>query len=130
MHSDPIADYLTRMRNALAAGKKVVEIPSSGLKKAITELLISQKFLNGYEEIKESAQPKLRINLKYTDGQPVIIGLQRISKPGLRQYFPSEELPRVFNGLGIAVVTTSQGVITDNQARKLGIGGEVLCYIW
>ena len=130
MHSDPIADYLTRMRNALAAGKKVVEIPSSGLKRAITELLISQKFLTGYEEVKEGPQPMLRINLKYTDGQPVITGLQKISKPGLRQYSPSDELPRVFNGLGIAIISTSKGVITDNQARKLGVGGEVLCYVW
>ena len=130
MHTDPIADYLTRMRNAIRAGKKIVNIPSSGVKRAITELLISQKYLHGYDEVKEGAKTMLNIRLRYNTGQSVISGLERVSKPGLRIYSPKEELPRVLNGLGIAVISTSKGVLTDKQARTMGVGGEILCYVW
>jgi len=130
MHSDPIADYLTRVRNALQAGKKSVDVPASNLKKAITELLEAQKLIRGFEIIKDGSKSVIRIGLKYTDGQSVIAGLQRISKPGLRIYSSSDELPRVMNGLGVAVISTSRGVLSDRQARSLGVGGEALCYIW
>ena len=130
MHSDPIADYLTRVRNALQAGKKSVDVPASNLKKAITELLEAQKLIRGFEIIKDGSKSVIRIGLKNTDGQSVIAGLQRISKPGLRIYSSSDELPRVMNGLGVAVISTSRGVLSDRQARSLGVGGEVLCYIW
>ena len=127
MHTDPIADYLTRMRNALRAGKRSVEVPYSNLKKSITELLLSQKFIKGFEIFSEGPKTNLKIVLKYTDGQPVISGLKRVSKPGLRIYSSQEDLPRVLNGLGIAVVSTSKGILSDKQARDIGVGGEVLC---
>jgi small subunit ribosomal protein S8 len=130
MHSDPIADYLTRVRNALHAGRKVVEIPSSNVKRAISDVLVKQKFIDSYEVIADSSKKTIRITLKYFEGQPVISGLRRISKPGLRIYSSSDKLPRVMNGLGISVVSTSQGVLSDKEARAIGVGGEVLCYIW
>jgi small subunit ribosomal protein S8 len=130
MHSDPIADYLTRVRNALHAGRKVVEIPSSNVKRAISDVLVKQKFIDSYEVITDSSKKTIRITLKYFEGQPVISGLRRISKPGLRIYSSSDKLPRVMNGLGISVVSTSQGVLSDKEARAIGVGGEVLCYIW
>ncbi|MBS4028369.1 MAG: 30S ribosomal protein S8 [Ignavibacteriales bacterium] len=130
MHTDPIADYLTRMRNALKAGKKSVNIPLSNLKLSLTEVLISLKYISGYDIVKEGPQPLLRITLRYYEGQPVISGLRRISKPGLRIYSNTEELPRVLNGMGNAIISTSRGILTDQQARTLGVGGEVLCYVW
>jgi small subunit ribosomal protein S8 len=128
--TDPIADFLTRVRNAQRAKHKRVDIPASGLKRAIAKILAEQKFIGGFTEIKDNAQNVLRLTLKYPEGRPALTGLERVSKPGLRVYATCEELPRVLNGLGIAVVSTSRGVITDKQARALKIGGEVLCRIW
>ena len=128
--SDPIADYLTRVRNAVQAHHKKVEIPASNLKKEITEILLHQKFITGYVKVDDAKQGVLRITLKYTDGRGVISGLRRISRPGIRTYQSSEKLPRVNNGLGIAIVSTSKGLMTDKQARKENIGGEVLCTVW
>lgn len=128
--TDPIADYLTRLRNALRAKHKRVDIPASGMKRELTKLLIEQKFLSGYTELKDTPQGTLRIQLKYHDAQPVIRGLKRISTPGLRVYKATGKMPRVLGGLGIAVVSTSKGLMTDKQAREAGVGGEVLCEIW
>ena len=128
--SDPIADYLTRVRNAVQAHHKKVDIPASNLKKEITEILLHQKFITGYVKVEDAKQGVLRITLKYTDGRGVISGLRRISRPGIRTYQSSEKLPRVNNGLGIAIVSTSKGLMTDKQARKENIGGEVLCTVW
>ena len=128
--SDPIADYLTRVRNAVQAQHKKVDIPASNLKKEITEILLQQKFITGYVKVDDAKQGVLRITLKYTDGRGVISGLRRISRPGIRTYQSSEKLPRVNNGLGIAIISTSKGLMTDKQARKENIGGEVLCTIW
>jgi len=130
MHSDPIADYLTRVRNALRAGRKVVDIPSSNVKRSISDVLMKQKFGDSYEVINDTSKKTIRIKLKYFEGQSVISGLRRISKPGLRIYSSSDELPRVMNGLGISIVSTSKGVLSDKDARAIGVGGEVLCYIW
>ncbi len=129
-HSDPIADYLTRLRNALGAKHRQVEIPSSNLKVAISQLLFDQKFIEKFEVVKDNKQNILRINLKYTNGQPVIMGAKRVSSPGLRRYTPSDKMPRVQGGFGIAVISTSKGVMTEKQARATKVGGEVLCYIW
>jgi len=128
--TDPVADYLTRVRNAVQARHKRLDIPSSNLKRELTRLLVAHKFISGYTEIKESAQGVLRIQLKYNDGQPVISGLKRISKPGLRKYAASDELPRVLGGLGIAIISTPKGLMTDTEARQAKVGGEVLCEIW
>ncbi|HEX9656433.1 MAG TPA: 30S ribosomal protein S8 [Bacteroidota bacterium] len=128
--NDPIADYLTRLRNAIQAGHKRLDVPSSTLKIALTKLLLDQKYISGYTEIKENAQGTLRIQLRYNDGKPVISGLQRMSTPGLRKYSGADSLPRVLGGLGIAVISTSKGLMTDRQAREAKIGGEVLCEIW
>jgi small subunit ribosomal protein S8 len=128
--TDPVADYLTRLRNALRAGHKRVDVPASNLKREMTRLLVSSNYLSGYTEVKTTAQGILRIQLKYNDAQPVITGLKRISRPGLRKYVPSDDVPRVLGGLGIAVISTSQGLMTDKQARAAKVGGEVLCEIW
>jgi small subunit ribosomal protein S8 len=128
--TDPVADYLTRLRNALQAGHKRVDVPASNLKREITKLLEANKFIGGFTEVKETAQGVLRIQLKYSDTQPVISGLKRVSRPGLRKYVDATEVPRVLGGLGIAVISTSRGVMTDKQARAQRVGGEVLCEIW
>ena len=128
--TDPIADYLTRVRNAIQAKHKKVDIPASGLKRELTKLLLENKYIAGYSELKDSPQGTLRIQLKYQDARPVIAGLKRVSTPGLRVYKNAEELPRVLGGLGIAVISTSQGLMTDKQARVARVGGEVLCEIW
>ncbi len=128
--TDPVADYLTRLRNAIQAGHKKVDVPSSNLKRSITKLLVEQKFIGGFTEVKESSQATLKIQLKYHDGQPVISGLKRISTPGLRKYVPAEEIPRVLGGLGIAIISTSRGLMSDRQAREAHVGGEVVCEIW
>ncbi len=128
--TDPVSDYLTRVRNALQAKHKRVDIPASNLKRELTKLLLSLKYINGYTEHKESAQGVLRIQLKYNDGEPVIAGLKRISRPGLRKYVDAESLPRVLGGLGVAIISTSSGLMTDKQARQAKVGGEVLCEIW
>jgi len=128
--TDPVADYLTRLRNAVQARHKRLDIPASNLKREMTKLLVSHKFITSYTESKETAQGVLRIQLKYNDGQPVITGLKRISKPGLRKYVASDELPRVLGGLGIAIISTPKGLMTDVEARQAKVGGEVLCEIW
>lgn len=128
--TDPIADYLTRVRNAIRARHKRVDIPASGMKRALSKILIDQKFLTGYAEIKDTKQGVLRLTLKYTDGVSAIKGLDRISKPGLRVYIPADELPRVLNGLGIAIISTSKGIMSDREARVQKVGGEVLCHVW
>lgn len=128
--TDPVADYLTRLRNALQAGHKRVDVPSSNLKRELTRLLAANKFINGFSEVKETAQGVIRIQLKYQDTRPVISGLKRVSRPGLRKYVDADAIPRVLGGLGIAVISTSRGLMTDRQAREAGVGGEVLCEIW
>jgi small subunit ribosomal protein S8 len=130
--TDPIADYLTRMRNAIAARHKVVEIPSSNLKKNITKILFEKGYILNYKFVEDKSQGMIKIALKYhaETKQPAIRALKRISSPGLRKYVGSDELPRVLNGLGIAIVSTSKGVMTDKEARNMNIGGEVLCYIY
>jgi small subunit ribosomal protein S8 len=128
--TDPIADYLTRIRNGIHARHKRIDVPASNLKREITKLLATKKFIAGYSEIKDEKQGVLRIALKYTEGTNAITGLQRISRPGLRIYAPSDRIPRVMNGLGMALISTSQGIMTDRDARAKKVGGEVLCYIW
>jgi len=128
--TDPIADYLTRIRNAIKAKHKRVDVPASNLKRAISKILLEQKYISGYTEINDNKQGILRITLRYNDGVSCITGLSRVSKPGLRVYKTANDIPRVLNGLGIAVISTSKGVMTDKQARLQKIGGEVLCYIW
>ena len=128
--TDPIADYLTRVRNAIRARHKRVDIPASNMKRALSKILLEQKFISGFSEIPDNKQGVIRLTLKYTDGINAIGGLDRISKPGLRVYSSAEELPRVLNGLGIAVISTSKGIMTEKQARDLKVGGEVLCHIW
>ena len=130
--SDPIADMLTRIRNANMAEKVSVEVPSSKIKIEIAKLLKSEGFVSDYSIIKiDENKPSLAINLKYTaDREPVIQGLQRVSKPSCRKYVNRDEVPRVLGGIGIAILSTSKGVITDTEARKQNIGGEILCYIW
>ena len=129
--TDPIADMLTRIRNASQANFKTVDIPASNMKKAIAEILFNEGYIKAYEEIKNENQGIIRVSLKYTEkGKKVISGLKRISKPGLRIYASKEELPRVLNGLGIALISTSKGIMTDKKARELGVGGEVLAYVW
>lgn len=129
--TDPIADMLTRIRNAGQAKFKTVDIPASNIKKDIAEILFNEGYIKSYEEIQNDNQGVIRISLKYSEkGKKVISGLKRISKPGLRIYASKDELPKVLNGLGIALISTSKGVMTDKKARELGVGGEVLAYIW
>ena len=129
--TDPIADMLTRIRNANQANFKTVDIPASNMKRDIAEILFNEGYIKAYEEIKNDNQGIIRVSLKYTEkGKKVISGLKRISKPGLRIYAAKDELPRVLNGLGIALISTSKGVMTDKEARNAGVGGEVLAYIW
>lgn len=132
MYTDPIADYLTRIRNANSAGHRVVEIPSSNLKKDITKILFEQGYILSYKFEDNQVQGTIKIALKYDKltKEPVIKKLKRVSTPGLRKYAGKDELPRVLNGLGIAVVSTSHGVMTSKQAKKESIGGEVLCYVY
>ncbi|MBM3159843.1 MAG: 30S ribosomal protein S8 [Bacteroidetes bacterium] len=132
MNTDPISDYLTRIRNASSAGLKIVEIPSSNMKKAMTQILFDQGYILNYKFEDDSKQGLIKIALKYNQSTrvPAITKLQRASRPGLRKYSGSETMPRVLNGLGIAIVSTSKGVITDKEARKLNIGGEVICYVY
>ena len=129
--TDPIADFLTRVRNASHARHEQVDIPASRVKEAIARILREEGFIQGYERIDEGPQGILRVHLKYgPDRKRVLMGLRRISRPGLRVYARKDQLPRVLGGLGIAVVSTSKGIVTDAEARRLGLGGEVLCYIW
>ena len=131
MITDPIADMLTRIRNGLVAKHESVEMPSSKMKKAIAEILTEEGFINGYEIVEGGVQSVMKVNLKYgPNNEKVISGIKRISKPGLRVYANSQNLPVVLNGLGIAIVSTSKGVMTDKKARAAHIGGEVLAYVW
>ena len=131
MVTDPISDYLTRLRNAIAAKHKVVEIPGSNVKKAITKILMDQGYILNYKFTEDNKQGIIKIALKYNNKtkDSAIKNLTRISKPGLRKYSGVDALPRVLNGLGIAIVSTSKGLITDKEARKQKIGGEILCYV-
>ena len=132
MNTDPIADFLTRIRNAISAKHRIVEIPSSNIKKEITRVLHEKGFITNYKFEDDSIQGKIKIALKYNARTKVsaIETIDRISKPGLRKYVGIDNLPRVINGLGIAILSTSKGVITDKEAKKLKIGGEVLCYVY
>lgn len=128
--TDSIADMLTRIRNALAAGHTEVSVPASNMKRSIAEILENEGYIRGFEFIPNETQGEIKITLKYKDRRPVISGLKRISKPGLRIYANAKDMPRVLNGLGIAIVSTNQGVMTDRSARQKNVGGEVLAYIW
>lgn len=129
--TDPIADYLTRIRNAQQAGHRRVDIPASKLKRALTKILLDKGYIQNYLDIDDGKQGLIRVFLKYDQyGHSVIRNIERVSKPGLRKYTPSTEVPRVLNGLGIAIITTSQGVMTDKEARRLNVGGEVICTVY
>ena len=128
--NDPIADLLTRVRNAIKAKKRRVDIPASNMKKSILQILKDQRFITDFAVVEDKKQNVLRVLLKYSDGVNAISGLKRISTPGLRSYAGSEKLPRVLNGYGIAIVSTSKGLMTDKQARRDSIGGEIICEIW
>jgi small subunit ribosomal protein S8 len=132
MYSDPIADYLTRMRNAIKANHRIVEIPASNIKKEITKVLYEKGYIQSYKFDDSSVQGTIKIALKYNPStkQSAIVKLERISKPGLRKYVHNENLPRVLNGYGIAILSTSKGVLTDKEAKTMNIGGEVLCYVY
>ena len=131
MVTDAISDYLTRLRNAISAKHKVVEIPGSNVKKAITQILMDQGYILNFKEIKDEKQGIIKIALKYNNKtkDSAIRNLTRISKPGLRKYTGVDSMPRVLNGLGIAIISTSKGLITDKEARKHKVGGEILCYV-
>ena len=130
--SDPIADMLTRIRNANTAKHDTVDVPSSKMKLAIAKILLDEGYIKSYELVENGKFNDIRITLKYgaSKNEKIISGLQRISKPGLRVYANKEELPKVLGGLGVAIISTNKGVITDKEARKLGVGGEVLCFVW
>ena len=129
--TDPIADMLTRIRNALIVKHDTVELPSSVMKRAIADILLSEGYIKGYTINEEGVEPMMTITLKYgPNRQRVITGLKRISKPGLRVYTRKDNIPKVLNGLGIAIISTSKGIMTDREARKQGVGGEVLAYVW
>ena len=132
MYTDPIADYLTRIRNAVKANHRVVEIPASNLKKEITKILFDQGYILSYKFDDSTVQGTIKIALKYNKEtkEPVIKKIQRISKPGLRKYASADEMPRILNGLGIAIVSTSHGVLTGKQAHRENVGGELLCYVY
>jgi small subunit ribosomal protein S8 len=131
MNTDPIADYLSRIRNAQQAGHRRVDIPASKVKRAITKILVDKGYVNKYINISDGKQGVLRLFLKYDSyGHPVIKKIQRVSKPGLRKYCNSDEIPRSMNGLGVVILSTSSGVVTDKEAKKLNIGGEILCSIY
>ncbi len=127
---DTIGDFLTRIRNALKARHQYVDVPSSNLKFAVSEILREQGYIESVERFTDDKQGILRVNLKYSNGQPAIIGIKRVSTPGLRRYTAAQEAPRVLSGLGIAIISTPKGVMTDKQARLANVGGEVLAYVW
>ena len=128
--SDVIADMLTRIRNANNAKHETVDVPASGVKKAIADILVAEGYIKSYQVIEDGKQGVLRITLKYQGKQKVIQGIRRVSKPGLRIYSGCDDMPKVMNGLGIAIVSTSKGIMTDKQARKEHIGGEILAFVW
>ena len=128
--SDVIADMLTRIRNANSAKHDTVDIPASNMKKAIADILVSEGYVKGYHIVEDGKQGIIRVAMKYNGKEKVIKGLRRVSKPGLRIYASCEDMPRVMNGLGVAIVSTSKGIMTDKEARKQKIGGEVLAFVW
>lgn len=128
--TDPISDFLLRIRNASKAKKFRVEIPASKMKQGLAEILKKENYIHDYSVVEDNKQNIIRIQLKYRDGVSAITGLKRISKPGLRVYKNSNSLPKVFNGLGTAVISTSKGLMTDKEAKALAVGGEIVCYIW
>jgi small subunit ribosomal protein S8 len=131
MMTDPIADMLTRIRNANNAKHDSVDIPASNIKKQLAQILLDEGFVKGFDVIEDAKQGVIRVDLKYgTQKEKVISGIKRISKPGLRVYVKSDEVPRVLGGLGIAIISTSSGIITDKEARSKVVGGEVICYVW
>ena len=132
MNTDPIADFLTRIRNGVMAGNKVVEIPASNIKKQMTKILFEKGYILNYKFEDEGPQGNMKVALKYSksNNTSAIKSIQRVSKPGMRSYTNSKELPRVLNGLGIAIISTSQGLMTDKEAGKLNVGGEVLCHVY
>lgn len=131
MQTDPVSDYLSRVRNAQRAGHRRVDIPASKLKRAMTKILVEKGYVNRFIDITDNKQGVLRLFLKYDAyGQPVIKKISRVSKPGLRKYSAPENIPSSYNGLGIVIVSTSQGVMTDKEARKLNVGGEILCTVY
>lgn len=131
MMTDPIADMLTRIRNGNNARHKSVDVPASNIKKEISEILLKEGYIKKYEFIEDDKQGIIKIDFKYGENnERVISGIKRISKPGLRVYVNRENIPRVLGGLGIAIISTSKGIVTDKEARKLGVGGEVICYVW
>lgn len=131
MQLDPVSDYLTRIRNAQQAGHRRVDIPASKLKRAITKILVDKGYISRYIDIEDNKQGVLRLFLKYDAyGQPVVKEIKRVSKPGLRIYSAGKDLPQSYNGLGVVIVSTSKGVMTDKEARKLNVGGEILCTVY
>ena len=128
--SDVIGDMLTRIRNANNSKHETVDVPASNMKKSIADILVNQGYIKGYQVIENGKQGVIRITLKYVGKQKAITGLKRVSKPGLRVYANCEDMPRVMNGLGIAIVSTSKGVMTDKEARKNNVGGEILAFVW
>ncbi len=131
MYTDPISDYLTRIRNAQKAKKKSVEIPASKMKLRITEILNKNGFVGDFNVVETAnKQGSIVIKLKYNNSEGVILGLERVSRPGIRKYVESTSIPKVLNGLGVAIVSTSKGLMSDKEARRLGVGGEVVCSIW
>lgn len=128
--TDPIADFLTVIRNAGTVGKETVDVPASKLNVKILEMLKNDGYIEDYRLLKDTVQGTLKVYLKYENKKPVIKGLKRVSRPGLRIYARKDQIPRVLNGLGLAVISTSKGVVSDREARQLKVGGEVLCYIW
>ncbi|NWF90219.1 MAG: 30S ribosomal protein S8 [Ignavibacteriaceae bacterium] len=128
--TDPISDFLTRIRNAVKARRVVVEIPSSKMKLGLADILKKNNFIDDYSLIEDNKQNVLKVHLRYNNGVPAISGLKRISTPGLKVYKQKNELPRVLNGLGIAIISTSKGLLTDNEARSNSLGGEVVCFVW
>ncbi len=131
MVTDPIADMLTRIRNALVARHEFTDMPTSKVKESIAAVLKKEGYIQGYEEREDEGHGSIRVHLAYTGKkEPVIVGLNRVSKPGLRVYTSRSEVPRVYGGLGIAILSTPEGVMTGKDARKRGVGGEILCYVW
>lgn len=129
--TDPIADMLTRIRNANVAGHSVVDIPASKMKKSIAGILKEEGYIDNFEVVEDSKQGTIKVTLKYgAEKERVISGIKKISKPGLKTYAKASDIPKVLGGLGIAIISTSKGVISDKEARKLGVGGEVICYVW
>lgn len=129
--TDPIADMLTRIRNANTVGHETVDVPASKIKKSVAEILLEEGYIKGFEEIEDNKQGIIRIDMKYgANKEKVISGIKKISKPGLKVYAKADQVPKVLGGLGVAIISTSKGVVSDKKARELGVGGEVICYIW